>query len=65
MNINHIVKIETCKIGDNDWMIKAIYENGNNAVFGNVKTEKGAAARVTMYAKRFNLTKLDRFTAAR
>lgn len=60
-----IIKLEIITCAGSAWMIKATYEDGHNTIFGSVKTEKGAAARITMYSKRFGLTKIDRFTAAR
>lgn len=60
------VKIETKTITEGrKWSIVATYADGHNSVFGDVITERGAAAKITQYAKRFGLTKTDKFTATK
>lgn len=63
--MNKISKIEVETVSTREWSIVATYEQGNKSVFGNVLTEKGAASKITQYAKRFNLIKVDRFTAVK
>lgn len=62
---NQITKIEVETVSSREWSIVATYEQGNKSMFGNVLTEKGAASKITQYAKRFGLKKIDRFTAVR